>query len=547
MTLSLPNYQQQSYRPTFKSKSSEDMVFWSAIGLFSILLISMYLFPAHAYDAYVDIIDNVRFEGNIREIEWLVQIFDKGIIWIISFIGFFIISSAMLRNVLSGCYAAFPRLFDMLAETKEQFKNSKDQQGGMLKYVISFVIPNIKPLTDFADGTASPRGYFTKSILLGVVTVIIGVCIYNGLYRDLIREGAQLGTHVISNYILRIDFTREFDKIMETGRMYKFIWANSKADGDKSRQKIAKAVYMKAIDMHGDVRTTESRRQVGSTVEQKLMTFFETGESSVGMDNIEVDKGNMADYFDSTSWDCIIEVNDSSAPNGRSGKTGDPNFKYFMCYWTVAELTGIDGELGAATGMDQQFIYAFITFRRNDLSDGTGPNGSGSKFNDGATATVSIFGFPTGDAKGGEWNMAKAEGDTSKDVLSQSGHYSNGSKIIKVSINGINLVVDGVWDKDTATKSSAGLWSMDNSKQSFLTLADLVSGSWTVLPTTSEGGMVNYGGYTTVSTFDFKMVGSASATTLKCTVEVSGGKKPGEGSASSGSSSGNASSSKAEE
>ncbi len=320
------------------------------------------LVPVSAiHDAYQDILAGSRFEGNIEKISWLTRILDKGIVVIISLIGFFIISAAMLRNVLSGAYAAYPRLFDMLAETKEQFKNSQGSQGGILKYAISFFIPNIKPLTDFADGTSSTKGYFSKALLQGVITVIIGVCIYNGLYRDLIVQGASLGTHIIENYILKISFTRLFDDLMETGLMYKFVWEGGSAPGDDDRTDVAQAVYRTVIDAYGNVRTSQDRATLGAQVEKVLSEDWTAGgyDSYFGNENYKMtyhvywtQSTTPTPEPDVAEGDVQFFKNYTMEQLGMMNKVPEaygPTYVYVQCYWKLFNQTNT----GIASGVNQ--------------------------------------------------------------------------------------------------------------------------------------------------------------------------------------------------
>ena len=63
-------------------------------------------------NAVNDIIMSSEFEGATEAVESIVGVIDGGFAFFISIIAFFIISVALLRNVLAGAYVAFPIFWD---------------------------------------------------------------------------------------------------------------------------------------------------------------------------------------------------------------------------------------------------------------------------------------------------------------------------------------------------------------------------------------------------------------------------------------------------
>jgi len=222
-------------------------------------------------DAFRDIISSERYQGNIESIEWLVKIFDNFFVQVVTIVGFFIISLAFLKNILAGCYCAFPTFFDRLASYKQNLSSKKGQgAGGILFWVLSLFIPDVKALTDFADDDQglkyNIKTYLLKSMALGIVTVMIGTIIYNGLYRDIIGKSADAGAHVLSSYIINRDFNRMIDEALETGADYVFSYDTSTPQG-RALNRISTEVYNKVKQYYGDVRTSENRSELGQNIE----------------------------------------------------------------------------------------------------------------------------------------------------------------------------------------------------------------------------------------------------------------------------------------
>lgn len=227
-------------------------------------------------DAFKDIISSERYQGNIESIEWLVKLFDNFFVQVVSIVGFFIISLAFLKNILAGAYCAFPTFFDRLASYKQNLSSKKGQgAGGILFWVLSLFIPDVKSLTDFADDDQglkyNIKTYLLKSMATGILTVMIGTIIYNGLYRDIIGKSADAGAHVLSSYILDKDFNKIIDDTMETGADYVFSYDTSTQQG-KALNRIATEVYNKSKQYYGDVRTKENRSELGQNIENWVST-----------------------------------------------------------------------------------------------------------------------------------------------------------------------------------------------------------------------------------------------------------------------------------
>lgn len=191
---------------------------------------------------------------------------------------------ALLRNALTGLYCTFPKFFDKLSDSKSNLSEKRNQNLGIIFWILSLFIPNVKPLCDIAeDKKGSPAYFFTKALWQGTIAVVIGTTIYNGYYRDLIGIGANLGAHIMSEYILAIDFNSFFDDIAHTGAKYSFAY-NEAAPGGKERTALAKTVYDSIMNYYKNkIRDTESRAVVGRNVE----TIIQERMKAIPVNNVE--------------------------------------------------------------------------------------------------------------------------------------------------------------------------------------------------------------------------------------------------------------------
>ena len=149
-------------------------------------------------DAVNDILMDNRFAGAIESISFITKFVDHWFTVIITATAFFIISAAMLRNVMAGAYCSNHKFWDKVAEAHEksdaisiasigQYVSGKqfmNTTGGGLRDALLGLVPNIKAWTDFDDVDIEPKQYFMKAIPQMLACVIIGVFIYNGYYRN---------------------------------------------------------------------------------------------------------------------------------------------------------------------------------------------------------------------------------------------------------------------------------------------------------------------------------------------------------------------------
>lgn len=221
-----------------------------------------------------DILNNPRFQGAIDSISGITGFVDSIFVMFISFIAFFIISAALLRNVIAGAYAAYPKLFDWVAEAKESGINKVqgiNKVGPILGFFLR-LIPDFKNLSDFHDDTVEPKHYFMKAIPQMIGVVMIGVVIYNGFYRDAVSITAGFGSQIISRVLLSVDPVAVFDKLANTSGNPTF--ANDSATTTKGKlvNNLSKDIYGKIISFYTDINGEASKSDLGRQIEDYVTT-----------------------------------------------------------------------------------------------------------------------------------------------------------------------------------------------------------------------------------------------------------------------------------
>lgn len=216
-----------------------------------------------------DILNNPRFQGAIDSIGGVTQFFDSLFVSFISLIAFFIISAALLRNVIAGAYASYPKFFDMVAESKEAaISKVSGTRIGMIASFFLRIIPDFKALSDFHDNNVEPKTYFMKAIPQMVGVVMIGVVIYNGYYRDAVSLTAGFGSEIISRVLLNVDPVAVFDRLAATSGDPDF--ASNLDDSDRGNlvNKLTKDVYGKVVTHYTDIQGEQTKISLGSSVEE---------------------------------------------------------------------------------------------------------------------------------------------------------------------------------------------------------------------------------------------------------------------------------------
>lgn len=274
-------------------------------------------------DAVVDILNNNRYEGAIDSIKSVTEVVDLGFTAFITFVAFFIISAAMLRNVLAGAYCAFPKFWDKVDAAHKEVaetgwvtrlqglrSNYQNINMGSLGKSIMRILPNIKTLTDFEDNTIEPKSYFIKAIPQMIGVIIIGVFIYNGYYRDTASTISNFGSELFERVILSADPIAIYDRITGATGRPEFASDNSLTDDGILINKLSEAAYSKVIGTYTDIK--------GSAAKTALATQLEAWVK----ENVDNKCGT---YIDRSSWSYSYDVTltlgktamtDSNTPDG---------------------------------------------------------------------------------------------------------------------------------------------------------------------------------------------------------------------------------------
>lgn len=258
--------------------------------------------------AIVEILDNPRYQGAIDSISGVTEFIDCGFVAVITFLAFFIISVALLRNVFAGVYCAFPKFWDQVAHAHEENKdkafyesikgikdNYKTHSMSTLKTAIMRILPNIKCLTDFEEDNIAPKSYFIKAIPQMIGVVIIGVFIYNGYYRDATSLVAGTGAEFLERALLDFDPVETFDNIVNTAGRPVFATDGSITEGGKTRNKITVDIYSNIISRYSDIRTANDKAILAANIDSAVA-------ATLGP-NTEVGK-----YIDDPNYTAIVNV-----------------------------------------------------------------------------------------------------------------------------------------------------------------------------------------------------------------------------------------------
>lgn len=244
-----------------------------------------------------DILDNPRYEGAIDSIGWLTDLVDYGFITVISFVAFFIISVAILKNVLAGCYVAFPKFWDKvdmahkevegqgwITRVQDTFKAEglKQINAGTLSKAAMRLLPNIKTYTDFDDDTVSAKSYFIRAIPQMLAVIIIGAFIYNGQYRDVAMEVVDFGSEMFSRVMLAADPVAVFDQITNYSGSPDFMTNNSVDASVQFKNKVVTSAYNTVIGTYHDVTSADAKATLAAELENWVLECLSGYEGYIG-------------------------------------------------------------------------------------------------------------------------------------------------------------------------------------------------------------------------------------------------------------------------
>ena len=245
-------------------------------------------------NAVADIMNNERFQGAMSTISFVSGFIDHYMTMAITLVSFFIISSALLKNVCAGAYCANNKFWNKVAEAHEAaagaslvsivqgVKNVPNRsiggQGGLASTILLFV-PNIKAMTDFDDQDMEPKHYWMKAIPQMLACIIIGVFIYNGYYRDTASLVGSAGSEVVKRALTSVDPRKMIDDITLTTGTPSNIYDGDTTSIGKMDYTISMDIY-KAMRAEWKVTSTENKTSLMRDSEKVAsdLTMLESGK-----------------------------------------------------------------------------------------------------------------------------------------------------------------------------------------------------------------------------------------------------------------------------
>lgn len=239
-------------------------------------------------NAINDILSSDRYQGAIESIEWLTTRTDSLFTMVITFTAFVIISAALLKNVMAGAYAAFPKFFDKVADAHQRVEawnisgikgyftggGYNNTSAGAVRDTLLAIIPNVKAFTDFEDGMVDPSRYFFRAIPQMVAVLIIGVFIYNGYYRDVALLVGSVGSEAFERVFWGLDPKSVLDRLTQTTGMPDFATDNATDTQGKLINTVTKQMYRAVLNKYTDVSSAAVKASLGSQIETWAINNF---------------------------------------------------------------------------------------------------------------------------------------------------------------------------------------------------------------------------------------------------------------------------------
>lgn len=418
-----------------------------------------------------------RWEGKVSAIAWFTGLIDKYVVMFISLIGFLIILSTMLRNVLAALYYSNPKFWNRIDMIK-----SAESGGGSGKANYSTIerilarLPNLRDWIDIDETTGDPKDYLIKAIPQAIIGTFIGVLIFSSYYRKLIANVAGLGLHVFDKYFLSRNLVADFDAIVDEGTDYKFTYGNS--EGGKKKTKIARKVYDAVRSNYGNIREAETKQLVGTNIENTLTNNLFNG---------------LSQYLDDPKWIMSFEVENKGSVQPTQPMT--VNTQMFQEHWKVFRMGDLTGSKTTDNDKDNNYLVVFITFKLNEMQVT-----SQTEFT--LTADVNVM---NGEEKEGRYWLYKIP--PGKEGIAGSGIYRGPNGLYEIKANGQNLEVKPLNEQQQPIMIDKNLTKAPSGQL-----------------TSASGAMINYGSSgASISQINFSV---GSSTSIKLTVNSGNGSIP---------------------
>lgn len=241
------------------------------------------------------ILRSTSLEGQDYMRDWVANLLNQPISFIVSIAGFLIITFSFLRVVLTLLYLVFPDMFNRISEFKSSHKGGgfKDKNGiDLISYIFALILPDIKSLTDYANDSSdidtTPLDYFKKKGIFIVVYIILGAMIFDGTARSFLAKAADVGL-LFGNIFVEHDTVGMVENIIDRGDRYIFVYDTSTLEG-KAKKEMAEKLQRHIHGLHRSNNSPEFADAVGKYIEGavdgELTTAINDGASLGGISGL---------------------------------------------------------------------------------------------------------------------------------------------------------------------------------------------------------------------------------------------------------------------
>lgn len=292
-----------------------------------------------------NLFDEKWTQGNLYEIQPIVNVLSTVAVWVISIVGFGIVIFSILKNAMSGLYVVNPTFWDKVSDVKNQAVAGASNAiqsaagrvpgggsaitqriGGVMTFLLG-LIPDIRALTDFDDGVPiDKKQYFMKSIPLLVFQIFIGMFIFFGYPSKIANWIGSGGTYVVDAIINNTDPVAIVQGISDKITVYQLATDGSPLPFDQNVNKGASEMIRTVQSRYTDMQK-EPTQETAYALESFLQTALSKGgaESVLGAEegyevNIVTSYNsgipNIAEAFKYVSQDPSYPLVRAQATNG---------------------------------------------------------------------------------------------------------------------------------------------------------------------------------------------------------------------------------------
>lgn len=262
------------------SKSKYGNVLFFTIVIF--LMLPLTAFADGGQSSGVDtILRSSTLQGQDYMRDWVANLLNKPISFIISIAGFLIITFSFLRVVLTLLYLTFPDIFNKVSEfRKEKTSGGFKDKGAidMISYVFALILPDIKSLTDYANESgeldATPMDYLKKKGPMIVIFIVLGAMIFDGTARAFLAKASDIGL-LFGNIFVEHDTVAMVEGIIDKGDRYEFVYDTSKLEGIANKE-MATKLQRHIHGLHPTSKNPEFADKVGKFVEGQVKGSLKT-------------------------------------------------------------------------------------------------------------------------------------------------------------------------------------------------------------------------------------------------------------------------------